>query len=104
MKLNVEEQNFIHRWSWNYVSAIKSARAFHDNAHGEYNPKKEISEVTEDLERYASLYANFKYWYGLMFGMIQAMSFRVNMQIYKACYRALDHLHEEAFGIDKEII
>jgi hypothetical protein len=107
MKLNVEEQNFVFHWSHNYVEAIESARAFYKNAHAEYNPKKEITEVTEDIERYANLYANYRYWYGVMFGMILGMSFEIRIDIYGACHKALNHLHDEAYGYDgyeKEII
>lgn len=103
MKLNVEEQNFIHRWSWNYVTALKHAREFHDKAHSEYNPKKTIDDVTDELQRYANLYASYKYWYGIMFGMIQGMSFHIRITIYGACLKALNHLQEEAYGKDEEI-
>lgn len=103
MKLNVEEQNFIHRWSWNYPSALKSARKYRECRRVEYIPNKTLEDVEEDLQRYCALYASYKYWYGIMFGMIQAMSFKVRISIYGACLKALNHLEEEAYGYDKEI-
>lgn len=104
MKLNIEEQNFVYRWSKNYPEAIKSARKYHEEANAEYNPKTSIAEMTEEIESHMYHYASYKYWYGIMFGMIQGMSFKVNIQIYGACLRALKHLEEEAYGYEKEII
>lgn len=98
MKLNIEEQTFVHRWALDYVSALKCARAYRDNLHREYKPKMEVDEITGELDKSMLLYADYRFWYGVLLGLIHGMSYKVRLEIYSSCYRALQYLTEEAYG------
>ena len=98
MKLNLEEQTFVHRWSMDYVHALKCARAYRDNLHREHNPKIEDDEITGELDKAMFLYADYRYWSGVLLGLIHGMSYKVRLEIYSSCYRAIQYLTDEAHG------
>ena len=97
MKLNEDEKRFVKCWARNFAEAIKSARAFHDRPRPEYEPSAISDYVLEMTEKANELYASYKYWYGIMFGMIQAMSLDIRISIYDACSHALNNITNAAY-------
>ena len=98
MKLNEEEIKFVHHWAINYKNAYHAARNYRKKyIKYAYNPKMTIDELTENLEESAKMLAHYKYWHGVMMGMLHAMSYKVRITIYAACSRALGTLTEEAY-------
>lgn len=98
MKLNFEEQEFVHRWARHYYTALIAARHFHENAHMPCAPNNSPEAITEEFEKYITLYGNYRYRYGIMQGILNAMSYKIRLELYESCLKALDHLHNEAYG------
>ena len=97
MKLNIEEQEFVYKWSRNYVIALSYAWVHYDTAR-EAEPVNDPEELEKIIMRKKTAYGDYKYWYGVMYGLTIGMSNKIRIDLYQACLKALDHLHNEAYG------
>ena len=98
MKLNEDEKRFIYHWAIDYKSAYQAALYYYKASRVRYPEKKTIEEVTSSLEIICQQYGNYKFWYGVLFGLIHCASLSVRDTIYAACSHALTNIINAAYN------
>lgn len=98
MKLNQEEKRFVKCWARNFAEAIKCSEQYRKCFHVDFESNEKIADMQIELEDYLYNYASYKYWYGILFGMIQAMSLDIRIGIYDACSHALNNITSAAYN------
>lgn len=101
MKLNEDEKRFIYHWTIAYKNALQCARAYCKSWRNAYRVKKSLEEVTTSLEFMGQEYGNYKYWYGVLRGLLNCASFNVRNEIYTACSRSLQNITNAAYSSTK---
>ena len=97
MKLNEEEKRFILHWAIDYKNALQAALAYNKTWRTAYKPNQSIEEVTASLEFMGQEYGHYKFWYGVLYGLIHCASFGVRNTIYAACSHALQNITNAAY-------
>lgn len=97
MKLNEEEKRFIMHWAIDYKNAYQAALCYYKVSIMRYPEKKTLEEVSKSFEFMCDTYGGYKFWYGVLFGLLHCASFNVRNEIYAACSHALQNITNAAY-------
>lgn len=101
MKLNEDEKRFILLWAIDYKNAYHAAKSYCRVSHIVYPDKKTLEDATSDFERLVTEYGHFKFWYGVLFGLLHCPSYNVRNTIYEACRRSLQNITNASYKYEK---
>lgn len=98
MKLNEDEKRFILHWAIDYKNAYQAALSYYKASIMPYPEKKTLEEVSKSYEFMCDAYGGYKFWYGVLFGLLHCASLAVRNTIYAACSHALTNIINAAYN------
>jgi len=97
MKLNEDEKRFIYHWKIDYKNAYQAAKSYCRISHIVSPVKKTLEETIADIERIYDAHSQYKFWSGVLLGLLHITSYNVRNTIYAACSRSLQNITNAAY-------